>query len=100
VKTSGIATSVQNPANSVRAFQTQCEFAVLSVERNIEAEQIAYPTASFIGQYFDGAFITQPCSGCNGVFKMYVRAVGRRDSGRDSALCVTSIALLEPSLGE
>src|SRR5215471_5179314 len=98
MKTSGVASSVQYAPYSMRAFETQRKLAVLSVKWNIETKQVAYPARSFTGQYFDGAFIAQSRSGFNGVFKMYARAVGRRDRSGDPSLSVTRIAFLKGGL--
>jgi hypothetical protein len=74
--------------------------AVHRVERYSQVNEVGYPVGGLLGQDSDRLLVAKSRPGRNGILKMQLRRVFLADSGRNAALGVAGIAVVDAALGD
>ena len=95
----GVSPCVQDAGHAVCGFARECDLAVKRVEGHSEFHQVGYAVWSFVGEDADGFLVAEPRTCRNRVLVMEFRGVLDADGGRDAALGMARIAVVDAALG-
>ncbi len=96
----GVAAGVQNASTGVCRFEAACELAVVLIEVNAEAHQVADTRRAFGAKHFDSVRITQARAGAQSIGDVLGDAVVREHGCGNAALGEAGVAVLKPRLGD
>ena len=99
-KPGGVTAGVQNASAGMCRFEPARELAIVLIEVNAEAHQIANARRTFGAKHFDGAGITQAGAGPQSIGDVLGDAVVREHRCGNAALGEAGVAVLKPRLGD